>query len=424
VTGPPLAPPDLLRATLDAAVAAVHPRHCLPPHVPPPGRGRTVVVGAGKAAAAMAAALAGAHRGPLAGVVVTRHGHGPPAGRGPAGIEVLEAGHPVPDAASLAAAARVRACLAGLGPEDRVIALVSGGGSALLAAPAPGLGLADEQAVTRQLLAAGATIAEVNCVRKKLSAMKGGRLAVAARPAEVLLLVISDVPGDDVADVASGPFSADVSTLADARAVLARHGCDPGPRVRRFLEDPAHETPKPGDPALARVTTRVCARSADALAAAAAVLRAAGREALLLDDRVNGPARELAAEHAALVRARAGAGRPVALVTGGETTVRVAHPAGRGGRNTEYLLALALALEGGPGAWALAADTDGIDGTEHNAGALLAPDSLARAAARGLEPRGLLARSCAFDFFAALGDLVVTGPTGTNANDLRVVLAG
>jgi len=372
----------------------------------------------------MAEAFARAYAGPVSGVVVTRRGHGLPAGHAVPGIEVLEASHPVPDATSVAAAARIRAALAGLGPGDRVVALLSGGGSALLAEPAPGLTLADKQAVTRALLASGAPIAAINCVRRKLSGVKGGRLARVAAPASVLLLVVSDVPGDDVADVASGPFSPDATTLADARAVLARHGVDPGVRVRRFLDEPAHETPKPGDPVFDAVSVRTCARSADALAAAAAVLRSAGREPLLLDDRVDRPARELAAEHAALVRRHAAGGRPVALLTGGETTVRVADPAGRGGRNTEYLLALALALGPRAGTWALAADTDGIDGTQDNAGAVLTPDALARAAALGLDAGALLAGSRAWDFFAGLGDLLVTGPTGTNVNDVRVVLAG
>lgn len=401
-------------------MAAVHPRICLPPLVPPPGPGRTVLVGAGKAAAAMAGAFSSAWPGPLEGVVVTRHGQGPPPGQTVPGVETCTAAHPVPDAASVRAAARVRACLRGLGPGDRVIALLSGGGSALLAEPAPGLTLEDKQDLTRQLLASGAGIAEINCVRRKLSAVKGGRLALAAAPTPVLVLAISDVPGDEVADIASGPFSPDATTLADAREVLGRHGCRVAERVARFLEDPAHESPKPGHPAFAGVTARICARSADALAAAAGVLRAAGYEPLLMDDAVNAPARDLAARHAALARQALAAGRRVALVTGGETTVRVRNPAGRGGRNTEYLLALALA--GAPGAWALAADTDGIDGTEDNAGALLAPDALERSRALGLDAAALLAANRAWDFFAGLGDLLVTGPTGTNANDLRIVL--
>ena len=293
-----------------------------------------------------------------------------------------------------------------------MIALMSGGGSALLALPAPGVTLADKQDVARQLLAAGATIAEINCVRKKLSAIKGGRLALAAMPAETLLLAISDVPGDDIADIASGPFSPDVTTLADARAVLERYDCRPTVAVRRLLVDPAHETPKPGNAAFDRIESRVCARSADAVAAAAAVLSRAGFEALLLDDAVNEPATELAARHATIAAEIRPTGRRVALITGGETTVRVVNRTGRGGRNTQYLLALAIALGADRGTWALAGDTDGIDGTEDNAGALLAPDSLRRAAAAGVRGETLLADHCAWDFFAGLGDLVITGPTG------------
>lgn len=415
-------PRALLHAAFDAAVNAVHPARCLAPFVPAPGAGRTVVVAVGKAAATMVNAFCARYGAPVSGVAVIPHAH-PPADL-PPGIELIRASHPLPDESSAAAGRRLLASVEGLSAADRVVALVSGGGSALAASPAAGLTLADKQAVTAQLLASGATIGEINCVRKKLSGIKGGRLAQAAVPAEVLLLAISDVPGDDVADIASGPFSPDATTLADARQVLCRHGCTPGERVGRFLEDAAHETPKPGDPPFARVTARICARSADALAAAAAVVTAAGYEALPMDDTVNCPARELAAAHGKLALDHLGRGRRLALVTGGETTVRLTGRPGRGGRNTEYLLALALELAGSAGVWALAADTDGIDGTGDNAGALLGPDSLRRAAGLGLSPETLLATNSARDFFAGLGDLVMTGPTGTNANDLRIVLIG
>jgi hydroxypyruvate reductase len=370
----------------------------------------------------MAVAFCANYAAPVTGVVVNRRDHGVRMGVAMPGIEVLDASHPVPDDTSVAAAKRVLGLLRDLGPEDRVVALVSGGGSSLLALPAPGITLADKQDATRQLLASGATITEINCVRKKLSAVKGGRLARAAAPAEVIVLAISDVPGDDVANVASGPFSPDATTLADARAVLERHGCRVSESLRRFFDDPAQETPKPGSPEFARVQTRLCARSADALTAAADTVSRAGFRPLLMDDTVDGPARELAVAHARLAREHATRGEQVALVTGGETTVTVEDPPGRGGRNTEYLLSLAIALDGVPGLFALAADTDGIDGTEQNAGATLAPDSLARARRLGLDPAALLAGHHAWDFFAALDDLLVTGPTSTNANDLRIIL--
>ncbi len=409
-----------MRAAFDAAVRAVHPAQCLAPLVPEPVAARTIVLAAGKAAATMAAEFCRRYPAPVSGVAVIPHRH--PAVVAPPGIDLLRASHPLPDASSAEAGRRALEMLRGLSAPDRVVALLSGGGSALLALPAPPLTIEDKRSLGARLLACGAGIAEVNCVRKKISAVKGGRLALAAAPAETLLLAISDVPGDDVADIASGPFSPDVSTLADARAVLARHGCRPGRRIRRFLQDPAHESPKPGHGAFARVTARICATSADALNAAAAVLGAAGVEPLLMDAAVDAPARELAAAHAARARELRATGRRFAIVTGGETTVRVVNPSGRGGRNTEYLLALALALDGLPGVWALAADSDGIDGTEENAGAILRPDSLRRALVLGLDPVALLERNCAWDLFAALGDLVVTGPTGTNANDVRVVL--
>ncbi len=418
-------PRALLGAMFRAAVDAAAAGRCVPPHLPPPPRGRTVVVGAGKAAAAMARAVEAhwpADR-PLSGLVVTRYGHGV----GPlARIEVIEAAHPVPDAASGAAAARILAAVRGLGPEDLVLALISGGGSALLALPAPGVSLADKQAVARALLASGADIREMNAVRKHLSAIKGGRLAAAAAPAPVVTLAISDVPGDDLAVIASGPTVADPTTLADARAVLARYAITPPAAVAARLADPAAETPKPGA-AFAANRALLVATPEAALLAAAEVARGAGVRPVILSDAIEGEAREVARVLAAIARHAADRGLPAAppcvLISGGETTVAV-RGKGRGGRNAEFLLALAVALDGHPAIHALAADTDGIDGTEDNAGALLGPDSLARAAAAGLRARAMLADNDGYGFFAALGDLVVTGPTLTNVNDFRAILIG
>lgn len=414
-------PRSFLRDLFDAAVARADPAIALPRFLPPPPAGRTIVVGAGKAAASMAAAVEAAWDGPLTGLVVTRYGHGLPT----RAIEVVEAGHPMPDTAGSAAAARILALADSAGPDDLVLCLASGGGSALLAAPAAGVTLDDKQAVTRALLRSGATIHEINAVRKHLSAIKGGRLAERARPARVVTLAISDVPGDDPDVIASGPTVPDRSTLADARAVLARYGIEPPPAVAARLADPAAETPKPGDPAFERAEYRMIATPAEALDAAAERAAALGLTAPVLSDRIEGEAREVGKVLAALAREVAARGRPFAppavLLSGGETTVTV-RGAGRGGRNAEFLLGLALALDGAAGIWAIACDTDGIDGSEDNAGAIVTPDTLARARARGLDPAAMLADNDAYGFFAALGDLVVTGPTRTNVNDLRAVL--
>ena len=409
----------MFAAAVDAAAAAT----CVPPHLPAPPRGRTVVVGAGKAAAAMARAVEAhwpADR-PLSGLVVTRYGHGV----GPlARIEVVEAGHPLPDAAGHGAAARILAAVGGLGPDDLVLSLISGGGSALLTLPAPGVSLADKQALNRALLRGGVGIADVNCVRKHVSAIKGGRLALAAAPARVVSLVISDVPGDDLSAVASGPTVPDTTTLADARAVLARHSILPPPSIATRLQNPDAETPKPDHPAFARADTRIVATAQTSLEAAAAVARAAGVTPLILGDAIEGEAVEVARVMAAIARQSARYGQPAlppcVLISGGETTVTV-RGTGRGGRNAEYLLGLAVALQGAPGIHALAADTDGIDGTQDNAGAVIAPDTLSRAADAGLDVRGRLADNDAYGVFAALDDLVVTGPTRTNVNDFRAV---
>ena len=340
-------------------------------------------------------------------------------------VEVVEAAHPVPDAAGRRAAERILAMVAGLSADDLVLCLISGGGSALLALPAPGLTLAHKQEVNRLLLRSGADIAQMNCVRKHLSAIKGGRLAAAAAPARVVTLIISDVPGDDPASIASGPTVPDPTSFADARAILARYEIVPPAPVRAHLEAGAEETPKPGDARLTRAETVLIARPRDALEAASARARDAGIEPLILGDAIEGEAREVARDMAGSALQAAQHGRPAAppcvLLSGGETTVTL-RGKGRGGRNAEFLLALALALDGAPGIFALACDTDGIDGTEDNAGALIGPETLVRARAAGLDPEARLADNDGYGFFAALGDLVVTGPTLTNVNDFRAIL--
>ncbi len=414
----------LLLRMFEAAVAAAAASVCVPPCLPAPPPGRTVVVGAGKAAAAMAAAVEAhwpADR-PLSGLVVTRYGHGV---GGLARIEVVEASHPVPDEAGQAAALRILELVHGLSADDLVLCLISGGGSSLLALPSHGVSLADKQAVNRALLRSGAGIQDMNCVRKHLSAIKGGRLAAAAAPARVVSIVISDVPGDDPSVIASGPTVPDATTLADARAVLARYGIVPPPAVEAWLHDPAAETPKPGDAAFARARTIMAATPQASLQAAAEIARAAGVAPVILGDAIEGEASEVARVMAGIARQCARHGQPAptpcVLISGGETTVTV-RGGGRGGRNAEFLLGLAVALDGHPGIHALAGDTDGIDGTEDNAGALLAPDTLARAAALGVNGRARLADNDGYGFFASLGDLVVTGPTRTNVNDFRAIL--
>jgi glycerate 2-kinase len=419
-------PGDFLRGLFAAALAAADPDRALADRLPAPVRGRTVVVGAGKAAAAMARAVETRWPDPLEGLVLTRYGHAVPCRR----IEVVEAGHPVPDIAGMQAAERILALAHGLGPDDQLVFLASGGGSALLTLPAAGLSLADKQAVTRALLRSGATIAEINTVRKHLSAIKGGRLAAAAAPARLVTLAISDVPGDDPAVIASGPTVPDASTFADARAVLAKFRIEPPAAIAAHLQEAAAETPKPGDPIFAQASFELVASPAEALRAAAALALRRKIAPVVLSDRIEGEARDVAAVHAAIalqLRARrfqAGARvilPPAVLLSGGETTVTVVG-SGRGGRNTEFLLALGVALDGAPGISALACDTDGIDGTEDNAGAILYPDSLARAAARGVAARASLVDHDGYGFFAALGDLVSTGPTRTNVNDFRAIL--
>ena len=405
----------------DAAVAAAQPALCLPPHLPPPPKGRTIVIGAGKASAAMARALEDHWAGPLEGLVVTRYGYEVPCER----IEIVQAAHPVPDAAGIEAAERIRQLVTGLTADDLVIALISGGGSSLLVAPGEGLTLADKQAVNTALLHSGASISEMNCVRRHLSSLKGGRLAAVCHPAQVLTLLISDVPGDDPIDIASGPTVADPTTCADALAIVARYRISVPAAVRHLLESGAGETIKPGDPRLQGIQTRMITAPQIALEAAAQVARDAGITPYILGDSLEGEARDLGKAMAGITRQVALHGQPFqtpcVLLSGGEATVTL-RGTGRGGRNVEFLLSLGVALNGLPGVYALAGDTDGVDGAEEIAGALLTPDTLARAWALGTNPRSSLDNNDGHGFFQALGDAVVTGPTLTNVNDFRAIL--
>jgi glycerate 2-kinase len=416
-----MTPTDLLKSMFQAAVDAAMPALCLPPHLPAHPKGRTIVVGAGKASGAMAKAVEDHWLGPLEGLVVTRYGHRLPTTR----IEVVEASHPVPDAAGREAAGRILQMVQELTADDLVLCLISGGGSALLALPAEGVSLADKQTVNKALLKSGATISEMNAVRKHLSAIKGGRLAVAASPAKVVSLLISDVPGDDPSVIASGPTVPDSSTYADVLAILAKYGIDVPAAVLARLKGAAEETPKPGDPRFARVENIMIATPQASLEAAAAVARKAGVTPVILGNALEGEARDVGLVHAGIARQCAGFGQPApapcVLLSGGETTITLKGK-GKGGRNTEFLLALAIALEGQPGIYGISADTDGIDGSENNAGAVMTPDTLARAEAAGLDPKAMLADNDPYTFFAGLGDLLMTGPTLTNVNDFRAVL--
>ena len=418
---------SLLRALFDAAVGAADPARCVPPHLPSAKelpRGRTVVVGAGKAAAAMARAVEKNWAGDLAkisGLVVTRYGHGMPTER----IAVVEASHPVPDAAGQKAAQRIHQLVQGLSEDDLVLVLLSGGGSALLAAPLAGVSLEEKRSITNQLLKSGADIHEINCVRKHLSALKGGRLAIAAAPARVLTLAISDVTGDDLSVIASGPTVADATTCAQALEIIDRYQIDLSVDTRQILQSGEAETPKPGDTGFQRCTEKLIATPQFSLAAAAQTARSRGVTPLILGDRIEGEARDVGRVLAGIAHSCARHGHPIkapcVLLSGGETTVTV-RGNGRGGRNAEFLLALAIAIAGAPNIHAIACDTDGIDGVEDNAGAMLHVDTLARASQAGLDARALLANNDAYGFFAGLGDLVVTGPTRTNVNDFRAIL--
>ena len=430
----PLSDPlGFLRALYAAAVSRALPADVIGAHLPPAPKGRTLVLGAGKAGGAMAAAVDALWPAdaPISGLVVTRYDHVPPAYRArPGRIEVVEARHPVPDEAGRQAAQRIVALTHGLTADDLVLCLISGGGSALLALPAEGLAFDDKQAINRALLKSGAAIDEMNTVRKHLSAIKGGRLAAMCAPARVVTLLISDVPGDEPSIIASGPTVPDASTCADALAILARYGIDIPAAARTGLASGAFETPKPGDARFAGHEVRMIATPQQSLEAAAALAQQAGIAAYILSDEIEGESREVGKVHAALARAvarrsqppAAPFSRPCVILSGGETTVTVRSTGGRGGRASEFLLACTIALQGQPGVWALAADTDGIDGIEHNAGAVATPDSLARAAALGLKPADFLDRNDAYNFFHALGDLVVPGPTFTNVNDFRALL--
>tara|TARA_R110002049_G_scaffold69338_11_gene179600 strand:+ start:9756 stop:11021 length:1266 start_codon:yes stop_codon:yes gene_type:complete len=414
----PASPRSLLESLFSTAVRAASPRSALPAYLPADTSRPAIVIGAGKAAASMAASLEQHWQGTLSGLVVTRYGHAEACSR----IEVVEAAHPVPDAAGERNAQRVLGLLEGLRESDLVICLLSGGGSSLLACPANDISLADKQAINRDLLRSGATISEINCVRKHLSAIKGGRLARACGPARLITYAISDVPGDDPAVIASGPTVADATHSADALAILKRYSIATGEAVGRWLQDPRSETLKPGDGAFANSEYHLIARPADALAAAASAARAQGLEVVELGDAIEGEARDVGAHQAAMARElQRHARQPTLLLSGGETSVSV-NGSGRGGRNAEFLLAVACALQGASGIYAIAADTDGIDGSEDNAGALLAPDSWQRAQALGLDAAAMLDNNDGYGFFEALGDLLFTGPTRTNVNDFRALL--
>jgi hydroxypyruvate reductase len=413
-------PRELLQQMFAAAVAAAQPDLCIPRYLPKPPKGRLIVIGAGKASAAMARAVERCWTFPLEGLVVTRYGYAVPCNH----IEIVEAAHPLPDAAGQLAAKRMLQLVAGLTSDDLVLCLISGGGSALLPLPAAGLTLEDKQAINRDLLKSGATIAEMNCVRRHLSAIKGGRLAAACSPARVVNLIISDVPGDDPANIASGPTVADAGTCSDALDILRRYAIEVPQRVIDVLESGVGESIKPGDARLPEIETHLIATPQMALEAAAQVARDGGMACHILSDSIEGEARNVAKVMAGIalqVRRRCQPfAPPCVLLSGGETTVTVRGD-GRGGRNVEYLLSLAMTLQGEAGIYALAGDTDGVDGIEEIAGAFLMPDTLARAWAQGINPADSLARNDGHSFFQALGDSLVTGPTLTNVNDFRAI---
>jgi glycerate 2-kinase len=403
------------------AVSAVSAESCMRDWQPSTD-GRTAIIAVGKAAAAMASVAAPGLHGACSGLVITRYGHSGAPHKLPPDFVLMEAGHPVPDDVSLKAADAAMVLAKGLGRGDHLLMLISGGGSALLSMPAPGVTLAEKQQATRALLHSGATIAEINCVRKHLSLIKGGRLAVAAAPAHVTTLVISDVPGDDPSFVGSGPTIADSTTLGDALDIIRKYEISCAPSIMQALQNPANETPPADTLGLAGGQIHVIARARDALSASAATAEQFGYKVTDLGDHLQAEARHLGAGHAALARRLAASGERRVIISGGETTVSVVNTTGRGGRNLEYLLGLAIALDRAPGIYAIACDTDGIDGTEDNAGAIVTPDTLTRARACGLDPEASLAANEAWQFFSTIGDLVVTGPTRTNVNDFRAIL--
>ena len=414
-------PRAFLESLFSAAVDAVKPEKCLTGFIPAKPKGRTIVIGAGKASAEMARAFEMLWDGPLEGLVVTRYGHGAACEQ----IEIVEAAHPVPDEAGTNAALRMLTLMDGLTGDDLVVALISGGGSALLCAPAPGIDMETKRDINRALLASGASIHEMNCVRKHLSAIKGGRLAVRAHPARMVTLCISDVPGDDISTVASGPTVPDATTLAQARDIVARYRIDVPAAASAYLADEKNETPKPGNPAFGGDEAHLVASASRALAAAAMVARDAGYACLVLGDGIEGESREIAKMHAAIACYAAATGepvkRPALILSGGETTVTV-RGKGRGGRNAEFGLSLAIALDSAKGIHAIACDTDGIDGTEDNAGVYVAPDTLSRLFAAGVTPLKSLDNNDGYSAFAALDALIITGPTLTNVNDFRAIL--
>ena len=431
---PATQPREFLESLFRIAVVRALPLQNTAACLPPPPKGRTIVIGAGKAGGSMAQAVEALWPpdAPLEGLVVTRYRHIPPRPEGLVQrIELVEAAHPVPDAAGLAAAQRILAMVQGLTKDDLVLCLISGGGSALLTLPAEGLTLEDKQRINKALLSSGATISEMNCVRKHISRIKGGRLAAACAPARVVTLTISDVPGDDPSIIASGPTVPDATTCADALAILNRYGIEAPATVLADLQSGALETPKPGDTVFASHEVHMIATPQQSLEAAATAARAAGLNAYILSDEMEGESREVGKVHAALARGVALKGqpfsRPCVILSGGETTVTIKKlpdgvAKGRGGRAGEFCLGLALALQGQSGVYALAADTDGIDGVEDNAGAFVAPDTLARAQALGMKIDTCLDRNDTYGFFQPLGALVVTGPTNTNVNDFRALL--
>lgn len=413
---------SVLRGLFDAGLKAADPATCVPPHLPAPPKGRTIVVAAGKAAASMARAVEENWPGELEGIAVTRYGHGVDCKT----IEVIEASHPVPDDRGEIAARKLMRTVEGLGPDDLVLCLISGGGSALLGLPAEGLTLDQKKAVNKALLASGAPIGEMNTVRKHLSSIKGGRLAQAAFPARVVTLGISDVPGDDPSVIASGPTVADATTLSDAIRVMEKYSIDIPEAVRAHLQKPESETPKPGDAVFANTEYVLIAKPADMVDAVVAAGREMGYEVVDLGADIEGEARDVGAEQARraleIANGMKPGDTPVLIVSGGETTVTVDQKGGRGGRDCEYLLSLAVGLDSHPRIFALACDTDGIDGSEDNAGAIIDPDTLARAAENGMDASKFLSAHDSYTLFSATEDLVVTGPTLTNVNDLRVIL--
>lgn len=415
-------PTETLQAMFDAAVAAAQASTTIAAHLPSPPKGRTIVIGAGKASGAMAQAFEQHWKGKIdVGLVLTRYDYGLPCEH----IEIVEASHPVPDAAGQQAAARIREIVQGLSAEDLVICLISGGGSSLLSQPAPGLTLEDKQDINKRLLKSGATISEMNCVRKHLSTIKGGQLAAACAPAKVFTLLISDVPGDDPSAIASGPTVPDPTTFADAQAIIDKYQIDGPPAVLEHIRKAEVETPKPGDSCFDNTETHMIAAPQMSLEAAAEVARQHGYTPLILGDSIEGEASDVALVHAGIaqqvVRHGQPAQAPCVLLSGGETTVTV-RGKGRGGRNAEFALALTVALNGMENVYAIACDTDGIDGTEDNAGAIVTPDTLKRAEAKGLNAKAYLANNDGYSFFEGIENLVITGPTFTNVNDLRAII--